>query len=947
MVIGRTDAIDSVPLLAQQRKRYPKYTEKPISLKRKPQNRASRVFPLKNFKPYPGIRKNQMDGTDDQLKNGHHMPKGWKYGNSLGIKSAYHKTDDDKHQQNEFKPDKLKGTSKELLSQIPKPSQTLSSRTTNFSPNLERSPNTKIEKVRTSWRDDPMGYSGPETDFENDYFLGQGTGSPSPVSRIKSKVHKENIPLVTTYPTGKTSYVTQNPVSKHQRDEMKLKMFSAHSNPFPMKKRELNLFKKTNDNSGPYENFLEDPGNLDQKLEHQYNTSHNQEFKPQRYIGLLRNNPEDSQKISSEVEEIEAEYRSSCIDTLKPSVTISSNFESSSSVYPKDREVTNHDSLSVYENSSEPQTGIPSTRIPTIKTYERRPNSSQGSSNSQGKSTPISRTHCRSVGDMNGSKELGDVTNTLSGKLHEAREQLISQNNIPLEPVTPPLHTVDVSTQKSSIKSTKLSPSPRIAESTSSKLQDRPMQSFSPKKIYPLEIISTEDSAKGKYTNSGTDGIYETYLESELIKQNSTSFEPPTEKNGSEAPGQLVSRPKSDIDPVERITAEANLFEFHSEVNKSISDNIDLTSLVQPQHTCQDKRKKRSRPNVELLPIETPRITGAFIETPVPSRSFEKKLPKIPYRRAVSLEDLDLKKESRASPQLFNLPIKSSSRLTYQQESTLPQIRPTLINTAQRTTLSEDIRLIKSEENIEDSDTDFFEAAKEEIGLGKKKVADNFMDLEYKKPNLHFNVESKGQRPDQSMIESMNRKLKNASHSIHDAQQGIERLEKQVSSSSITQDVRVSYDNYQKLFRLPRLYINVPLPRPEQPSGLFQNRNWQLTWFGLIFLCLSVWFITELTFCDVYCHPKYSSENKWHPSDPFFPYAIPTKVDQWSGRLFSRSIKRIFNQWDSAKFAQQRRPKQPYSGYDWWVGEPGPAPIFIPESFDEGDDLIDNDEILE
>lgn len=172
----------------------------------------------------------------------------------------------------------------------------------------------------------------------------------------------------------------------------------------------------------------------------------------------------------------------------------------------------------------------------------------------------------------------------------------------------------------------------------------------------------------------------------------------------------------------------------------------------------------------------------------------------------------------------------------------------------------------------------------------------------------------------------MNQQLKNTSYSIRDAKHGIERLEHQVASASFTSTPVLDDQVYIQInlkIPVPRLVVSTPVDHNRGRFGW--RRNWKFTWVGLLLFLFGLWYVTESAMCSVYCHPKQSSRNTWQPSDPFFPWAIPTKIDQWTGSICGNVLKNMVH-WMDIDF--NVRGTNGYMGAnDLWEGRGGPAPI--------------------
>lgn len=94
-------------------------------------------------------------------------------------------------------------------------------------------------------------------------------------------------------------------------------------------------------------------------------------------------------------------------------------------------------------------------------------------------------------------------------------------------------------------------------------------------------------------------------------------------------------------------------------------------------------------------------------------------------------------------------------------------------------------------------------------------------------------------------------------------------------------------------------YVHVPLPRLWRRSPSFK-----LTFLGFVVSLLSLWYVAESTMCALYCKPQYCYLGKpcnWSYDDPFWGYAIPVKVDQWTtggqGRALAQKLRPEIADW--------------------------------------------------
>ena len=425
--------------------------------------------------------------------------------------------------------------------------------------------------------------------------------------------------------------------------------------------------------------------------------------------------------------------------------------------------------------------------------------------------------------------------------------------------------------------------------------------------------------------------------------------------------------PKSDVDPEERITAEAKLFELQD--NRSERNSIRAPSRS-PSPSDDGKFDETPRPKADPLSLPTPRVTGAYIETPAPTvrkprqlRSISDSYEMVNIDDAVSSSSENISNKQRNSgssdsvkrDQSISQSRSTSSRReairSQTQTTKQSQPRPPLRNSANPTTVAEDLRRIRLEAQIEDSTLDDLDALLEADNtatnlLNSTTILEPVLDLEYDEKGNRLSQKERERRLERLTLDRMNQHLKNTSSSIRDARQGIERLEHQVSSSSSTRHEKNDDRLYVKI-PVPRLWVSDPLANGRN-QGFF-TRNWKFTWLGFILAIFFSWYLAESAMCEVYCHPLYSSHNTWHPSDPFFPWAIPTKLDQWTGGVASTTAYNVWQPIDEWWFGPKHTRKRIYmagpmgSPY-WWEGRDGPVGIIRPDSYDSGS--IFSDEMI-
>jgi hypothetical protein len=437
-------------------------------------------------------------------------------------------------------------------------------------------------------------------------------------------------------------------------------------------------------------------------------------------------------------------------------------------------------------------------------------------------------------------------------------------------------------------------------------------------------------------------------IKSDLSKpEESNHSDPVDDLKTSDTPASS----KSDVDPEERITAEARLFELQD--NKSERNSIRAPS---PAPSDNGKFDETPRPKADPMSLPTPRVTGAYIETPAPITRVTRESRSI----SPSYEVVDVPEDTKDRKGDVKAPARSekyrarwksrnmSSSPEREPSSRFRDSRPPLINTAKPVSAAEDLRRIQLEAQLEDSTLDDFDAILEAEATagGHTMTLVPVLDLEHDERGLPLSKKEIERRIERLTLDRMNQSLKATSTSIRDARHGIERLEEQVSSSFIK--IAQPLDG--------TMYINIKIPVPklwimQTPTKTGMKPGWKFTWFGFILSFFLVWYVSESAMCAQFCHPVASSKNTWQPSDPFFPWAIPTKLDQWTGKVVSSSLGSVarslgIRNWDWSPVPTLARDYKggPIGSSDWWLGRSGPVGLMPDDRDKEG--IFSDDEMI-
>lgn len=376
----------------------------------------------------------------------------------------------------------------------------------------------------------------------------------------------------------------------------------------------------------------------------------------------------------------------------------------------------------------------------------------------------------------------------------------------------------------------------------------------------------------------------------------------------------------SEPDPVDRIQAEMNL--FAPQDNYSEKGSVRAPSPA--SSTTSEEETPRQNHVIDPLSQPTPRVTGAYVDTPATVRvktedgSVPEKAPEAKASlasrllfgsrsRASSKSDSEpkesntkqeanakqednVKQEESESDGLGRTGRDSSKPAARRARSTSRRRRP-LINTAHIPTPSEDLRAILRHNQIDDSTLDDAEFDRLLAGANldhdalERVVSETIQAVD--EASGTFNSAEREEELERQRIERMSKSLKTGLLSIRSAKQGIERLEGKVAQSehqippSLAADLGNS-DSWKAPTFQPYTdsALHLPIPR------LYRRKpRFAFTPFGLLSFIFLTWYTLESAFCFLYvsdyeCTPSLPCD--WSPHEPYFPYAMPFMLDEWS-----------------------------------------------------------------
>ncbi|OHE98188.1 hypothetical protein CORC01_06556 [Colletotrichum orchidophilum] len=400
----------------------------------------------------------------------------------------------------------------------------------------------------------------------------------------------------------------------------------------------------------------------------------------------------------------------------------------------------------------------------------------------------------------------------------------------------------------------------------------------------------------------------------------------------------------SDGDPTDRIEQERNLFAPTD--TQSERGSVRAPS-AEPFTEDEDKdllAGETPRPiKVDPLSLPTPRVTGAYVETPATlkvERIEENILPPLtrpdpssnttfgrpPSRRGSrpSSRAGTFFKASESGSETSDqygqgketTGTTTNSNLRRRNRSTSRPRRP-LTNSVKPPTVKDDLLELQRIHQIEDSTLDDFEelfnmqklqnapsseieSMLDDIAVKKEEVA--------AKPNI-----TKTQRDHElEQYDRMSKTLKDGLFNIRTAKQGIERLEGQVSHAEGKHDNVATLQKASEKQPLAKSlhhrhnpdhardcpdcirqtpikevsYLHLPVP------SLYRRNPFRLTFLGLVLLVVSLWYAAESAMCVVYCRPTTCSSTPcvWSPTDPTWGFAIPVKLDEWATNGWGRQV---------------------------------------------------------
>ncbi|KAI5868190.1 hypothetical protein GGS23DRAFT_544460 [Durotheca rogersii] len=365
------------------------------------------------------------------------------------------------------------------------------------------------------------------------------------------------------------------------------------------------------------------------------------------------------------------------------------------------------------------------------------------------------------------------------------------------------------------------------------------------------------------------------------------------------------SRSGSEADPTDRIEAEMKLFAPLDNMSEKSSLRAPSPILTE----LNDEETPRAT-KVDPLTQPTPRVTGAYVETPATVRvkqesgSLDDKQRPGGHSKASDAALSESRNRSSSEPwnrdsveeeddaEVSAKPRSSSAPTSSRRiRSASRRRRPlrNLTNTANPPSVKDDIRAILRMNQIDDSTLDDFDSILADQNIDDEELERMMNDTMHKiDDDLELPGLSERDR-ELRVYDRMSKSLKTGLLGIRSAKKGIERLEDKVTHTD------------HKAGRTNTAAPDPPDPKPETrastrpdgPAPVFisvpalyrKSPRFRLTKMGLLTIVVFVWYIVESIFCSLYttqylCTPTVPCE--WSPNEPYFPYAMPFMLDEWT-----------------------------------------------------------------
>lgn len=324
---------------------------------------------------------------------------------------------------------------------------------------------------------------------------------------------------------------------------------------------------------------------------------------------------------------------------------------------------------------------------------------------------------------------------------------------------------------------------------------------------------------------------------------------------------------------------------------------------------------------------KTPRVTGAWIDTPMTERVTE--LPSdltkdivAPPAATKEVEEpsketkpsVDSQSKNETSDTVKTAATDSLSDSQPTKGSRPPLIRPKLPKSALETVI-EDVRSGKEPLDLGDDTIESLHAIMDDPVELKTEEEE---EAAYAQEILKRLERAKAGDASSVDLDRLNDKLQSLAQNINSVKRGLNTLEDVIRDVSISpRSGSPQKDEFPKLqfSEFPtsdgRLYAAIPLPRLWKRNPA--SRRLQLTKLGWLTFVSLTWYVIECLMCEKYCHPIISETCDGYclqPDAPVFPWVTVTMLWRWShlstilapvitiGIAFFRLMAQLLGLWD-------------------------------------------------
>ncbi|KAL2269893.1 hypothetical protein VTJ83DRAFT_2077 [Remersonia thermophila] len=400
--------------------------------------------------------------------------------------------------------------------------------------------------------------------------------------------------------------------------------------------------------------------------------------------------------------------------------------------------------------------------------------------------------------------------------------------------------------------------------------------------------------------------------------------------------GKPASAANSEADPMERIEGEMELFAPHE--NQSERGSLRASSPVSvgvPKETPKPVK-------IDPLTQPTPRVTGAYVETPATVK-VEKKpggsgVDAMPESKDPGASSENSSGRSGVRQEMTSiLPVppvekgdttghhqrrsrsskgdrgnsRSSSISARRRARSLSRSRKPLINSAKPPTVKDDLLEIQRVNNIDDSTLDDLADI-----LDRHEQQAAALSLQGMKSEPSDNCEVDDTL---ELFGRMSQTLETALLNTRSAKQGIETLEVKVANvgtkdkaneqgrapSTGDKEEQASYPPCNEPISSQGDAASMPTSTGLTiPPLWYRQPKFRFTFLGLSLFLFTLWYVVESAVCFRYCRPDFCYPGTvcdWSADDPVWGYAIPVKLDQWvtggQGRAFAQRLQPEVKDW--------------------------------------------------